>query len=316
VATANQMNLPPGFPHPTGYEWASPFRHQRISEVLAASPQLTVEQAVALQTDFRSEPARRLVALLAAMAPPEDRAAVRALAMLRRWDGVLSPASAEAALFEVWFRKLLGETMLERVEIDEAVREEVGRPDSVILLDILEGRLAVPSHVPGAAARLDRSVVDTILADSLALAWAETRTLLGDDPRAWSWGDLHRAALRHPLAHLLPAPGDGSLEIGPLPRGGSGDTVGNTSYRTETFRQQSGASFRMVVDVGAWDRSVAMNTPGQSGNPTSPHWDDLFPEWAADRAFPLLYSRERIEAETVLRIVLEPGGADATGGVP
>ncbi|HVS13167.1 MAG TPA: penicillin acylase family protein [Thermoanaerobaculia bacterium] len=307
VATANQMNLPDGFADPTGYQWAAPFRYLRIAEALSADPALTVEAAVALQTDYLSLPARRLLAVIGALPAPEDSpGARRALALLRRWDAVLAPDSAAAALFEVWFRRVLGPTLLERVELDEEVRREVERPDAVILLELLEGTRAAPTGVPGSWARLDRSFVETVVVQSLERAWTETATLLGADPRTWTWGRLHHASLRHPLEHLLPAPEGGTLEVGPLPRGGSAETVGNTSYDRETFRQTSGASFRMVIDVGAWDRSLAMNAPGQSGDPTSPHWADLFPEWAADRAFPLLYSRQRIEAETTLRILLEP----------
>lgn len=62
----------------------------------------------------------------------------------------------------------------------------------------------------------------------------------------------------------------------------------------------------MVLDVGEWDNSVAMNSPGQSGNPGSPHYDDLFPMRAKDEAFPLLYSREKIEEVIKSRITLEP----------
>ena len=94
--------------------------------------------------------------------------------------------------------------------------------------------------------------------------------------------------------------------VGPLPRGGGGDTVGNTGYRGRDFRQVSGASFRMVIDVGEWDNSVAMNNPGQSGDPRSAHYKDLFESWAEDEAFPLLYSRARIEEETTIRIRLQP----------
>ncbi|MEV5978501.1 penicillin acylase family protein [Streptomyces sp. NPDC052114] len=49
-----------------------------------------------------------------------------------------------------------------------------------------------------------------------------------------------------------------------------------------------------------------MNSPGQSGDPRSPHYADLFEDWAADGAFPLLYSRERIERHTVRTVVLRP----------
>jgi penicillin amidase len=116
------------------------------------------------------------------------------------------------------------------------------------------------------------------------------------------WGDLHRAEPRHPLARLL---GHEGTSAGPAPRGGSGDTVGSTPY-TPDFRQAGGATFRLVIDVGAWDESVAMNSPGQSGVPVSPHHHDLFESWAADEAFPLLYSREAVERNLGDRLVLRP----------
>jgi penicillin amidase len=50
-----------------------------------------------------------------------------------------------------------------------------------------------------------------------------------------------------------------------------------------------------------------MNSPGQSGAPDSPHYADLFPAWAGDDAFPLLYSRAAVEKATEQRIILEPG---------
>ena len=95
------------------------------------------------------------------------------------------------------------------------------------------------------------------------------------------------------------------IAIGPLPRGGSSDTVAATTYLPD-FAQASGATFRLVIDVGGWDNSVVMNSPGQSGDPASPHYADLFPLWAADGAVPLLYSRDRIEAVAQERIRLVP----------
>ncbi|MDE2979294.1 MAG: penicillin acylase family protein, partial [Acidobacteriota bacterium] len=70
--------------------------------------------------------------------------------------------------------------------------------------------------------------------------------------------------------------------------------------------QRSGASFRMVIDVGNWDASVAMNNPGQSGDPRSPHYRDLFEPWANDQAFPLLYTRPAILEAAEARIELIP----------
>ena len=80
------------------------------------------------------------------------------------------------------------------------------------------------------------------------------------------------------------------------------------SWRPNDFRVQAGASFRMVLDVGAWDNSKVINTPGQAGSPEDPHFRDLFPLWAKGEYVPLSYTRPAVEAvtETVLKLTPAP----------
>ena len=93
------------------------------------------------------------------------------------------------------------------------------------------------------------------------------------------------------------------MTLGPLQIPGSASSPRAASYSMTDFSQTAGASVRFVMDVGAWDNSMAINTPGQSGDPMSPHYRDLFPLWAAGSYVPLRYSREAVErdAETVVR---------------
>jgi penicillin amidase len=65
-----------------------------------------------------------------------------------------------------------------------------------------------------------------------------------------------------------------------------------------------GASYREVFDLSDWDKSVAVNVPGQSGQPGSKHYDDLLPLWISGRYFPLAYSKPAVDAVTtdVLRL--------------
>ena len=71
--------------------------------------------------------------------------------------------------------------------------------------------------------------------------------------------------------------------------------------------QTSGASFRIIIDTGDWDRAVGMNTPGQSGDTRSRFYRDLFEYWANDDFFPLFCSRNKIEEVTAVRMNLLPG---------
>jgi penicillin G amidase len=103
LTTANECNLPEDFPpdrHIT-YDWYAPSRRDRLDEVLASTTDATPEGMVALQSDFLSTPARRIVNRLRALDVPEG---TDGLALLRDWDGTLAADSTAAALFEVWYR--------------------------------------------------------------------------------------------------------------------------------------------------------------------------------------------------------------------
>ena len=148
---------------------------------------------------------------------------------------------------------------------------------------------------------------NSVLLTSLALAWADMERLLGTDPRQWQWGNLHQTLMTHPFASAVDPATRVKLNVGPFPKNGSAHTPNQSSYAPTNFLQTGGPSFRVVIDVGNWDNSRAVNAPGQSGNPGNPHYRDLAPMWLKGEYFPLLYSKKMIEAAAVLRIELQPG---------
>ncbi len=305
VATANQMNLPPDYDLPLGWEWAAPYRFERIREVLSGDRRHSVQDSLALQGDSLSIPARRLQKVLEDV-PVKGRAR-QARQLLLSWNAHLDIDSGAAALFEIWWRRHLpGATWAalanQRDDISEEATQALVREANVEnLLRLLENRLTARDQ----AIALGTQVRSEVITTSLAAAWLQAEELMGKRVPAWRWGDLHQIEPIHPLAGRLEALG----LTGRLPataRPGSSETVGNTRYGRTSFRQISGASFRLVLDVGAWDQSLAMNSPGQSGDPRSPHFGDLLAPWAAGEAFPLLYSRASIEGETLTRLVLTP----------
>jgi len=305
VATANQMNIPEDYPHEerkVGFEWWPPFRYQRIAEVLNENANCTVQDSLRLQTDYLSIPARRIVSQLIDLST-ENSGTSRALAMLKGWDHVLSAESSAAALFEVWYRAHLRPTLVAKAVPPKAVAavstdDQVG--DAQVLMDLIESPDARLGREPAKAR-------DEAVLRSLGEAFLHLKEILGPIPEAWRWGDLHQAFLAHPVLKLLDEEAKlRKWDVGPLPRGGSNDTVGATDYGSDGFRQTGGSSWRMVLDVGGWDNSLAMNSPGQSGDPRSAHYADLFRPWAEDEAFPLLFSRDKVKAAAESTILLRP----------
>ena len=112
---------------------------------------------------------------------------------------------------------------------------------------------------------------------------------------------MHHALFEHPLARAGAAK---EWNVGPIAKAGDDETVGRATWRPADFRLVSGASARFVTDVGDWSNTWATNTPGQSGDPRSPHYRDLFADWANDKYFPLLFERAAIEEAAEQRIVL------------
>jgi penicillin amidase len=148
---------------------------------------------------------------------------------------------------------------------------------------------------------------DSLLIELLSEAVGGLVDRFGDDPTGWVYGQegYKHVLLRHPLSSAVNSTWRARLNVGPAPRGGYSYTL-NATGRGDN--QTSGASFRIVVDTGDWDRALGMNNPGQGGHPDHPHYADLFDLWAQDRFHPVFYSREKVEGVTGERLLLRPGG--------
>nr|WP_244817269.1 penicillin acylase family protein [Caballeronia sp. Lep1P3] len=298
--TSNEMNLPAGYPYAQrklGFEWTNGSRHQRIDEVLKSLPKVSIEDSERLQNDIVSIPARRLVSLLAPLSS-DDADTHAALALLKGWDARMDADSPQAALEEVWLSRHLGRAFKQAVLPADAA-DSFGAPDTAVMLDTLEH----PEPRFGADAQSKR---DAMLMSSLRDAYAEMIRLQGDDASHWKWGGLQTNLNAHPLADAVDAKTRAKLNVGPLGKGGSAYTPNQSTYRASDFRETNGPSFRVVVDVGNWDNSRAVNLPGESGDPDDPHYRDLAQMWLDGRYFPLLYSRQAVEAATEKRVHLGP----------
>lgn len=312
IATANENNLPASYPNDkktVTYDWSADTRYRRIAEVLDSNDSMSIHDCVALQTDYVSLPAREIGAILRRL-PLSSSDAPAALRLLQEWDGCESVDSAAAALFEVWYRRHMRPRLIREFLHDS---KDPGSGFDEVLKAILpkEDRSSDPRTDLRLLASLDTDVAEDfeklsrILDRTLTGAVNEINSLLGEDMESWSWGNLHHAQLFHPFYTAMSEPRPEWAKVGPLPRGGSGDTPGASAYASN-FNQTFGSTFRVVIDVGQWDNSVAMNSPGQSGDPRSGHYADLFPQWAKDMAFPLLYSRQAVDRHAKTRIRLLP----------
>ena len=146
---------------------------------------------------------------------------------------------------------------------------------------------------------------DRFLRDAFENAIVQLETTLGPDMSKWQYGQekFKHTYMAHALGEVVDPETKSKLNLGPLPRGGNSYTPGSTGGNNN---QSSGGSFRMIVNTGDWDAAIGTNGPGQSGDPDSPFYSNLFEPWAKDQYFPVYYSRKKIDSVAVKTYVLQP----------
>jgi penicillin G amidase len=300
IATANQRVTPNAYPYVVGFEWAPPARFDRIREVLEAARtagrKLTLADMQALQLDVVSLPARRLQGLLRQALGSGAAAPQGPAGLLLNWDGALRADSPNAALYEIWAG-----------ELREAVtrRAQPAAVETVIptwpLYEVVQALADPTVDVFGPTPAATR---DAMLRDTLQSAYQQLTAQQGADPTRWSWGALHKAFFRHALDAVPGAAG--LLDRGPVARPGDGDVLQSTAFDARTLEQTSGASYREIFDLSDWDNALAINVPGQSGQPGARHYDDLLPLWSSGEYFPLRFSQAAVDAVTADALILTP----------
>lgn len=302
VASANEMNLPKNWQHdisPIGYEWLEKSRSLRIRNVLGKTQSHSVDDSCTLQTDPYSWPGLRLQKLAREAHLDQDPVAGAAAKLLLEWNCSLDIGSSAGLLQEWWLHKTLKPTLFALFVEDPKLRGLMYPGDIEGMLSALEN----PSDVFGPEPEKARN---TLLLSTLQQTIKDLTARFGADLSAWKWGDLHHAYFEHPLSGALTAQWRARADIGPAPKPGSASTVMHAAYREADFRVVNGASVRLVLDVGDWDQSRCINVPGQSGDPRSPYYGNLFSLWAKGQYVPLLYTDAGVDAATKYRIKVKP----------
>ena len=276
-------------------DWVAPFRAQRIAALIADRRGLDVDAMTKIQSDVTSLSAGWLL----------DHVEIPdAIAELRTWDRRVDerPTSLlyhafEEALWERTFGDEMSPALYDRFYRFAGSQRFAGllpvleRADSVWFDDrrtprVVEGRADIARH----AARD-------------ALSGLQTRF---GDRQNWKWNEIHSVKFSHALsggARIL----DWVFSRGPIPIAGDTSTVNKTTINMRRrYETSEAASYRQILDVGAWDRSLAVNTTGQSGHPRSPHYFDQNELWRQGRYRALPFTRRAVESAAASRLELVP----------
>lgn len=295
-STANQNVTPDSYDRwdAIGFNWSDPYRGDRVREVLGTDQKLTMKDMKALQVDYLSNPARILVPLLqeqTLQGPPRDAAE-----LLTDWDYRLEASSIPAAIYVAW------ENEIQSLAVEQFVPEAAKGIITRIQLKRIMDWITTPGERFGTNPERGR---DEFIITAFESAIESLQETLGDDMNNWQYGQgkYKHSYIAHALGNVVDNATKATLDVGPLPRGGNSYTPGSTG---SNLRQSSGASFRMIVNTGDWDAALGTNGPGQSGDPESPFYRNLFEPWANDEYFPVYYSRKKVDEYAAEKTTLAP----------
>ncbi len=300
MATANNLQSL-GLDGAIGADFPIPFRALRLTQALAVRRDWTVESTAALQRDVRSLLADRAVdrAVSAARRIGDEATAE----LLTSWDRQVDLTSFAAPVFYSWFYVLRA-----MIAADEwqAAPSRAFFP-IISMLRVLEEGDANPW-------------VDNLLtAERESLVQLEEQAIREAVRRVdgRTWGDLHTERHVHRLGRNALLDRLFGFNLGPYPSTGGPNTLRPDAYRNWQDLSTNGPVSPWSSDYGPSERMVTELTPegprgfvlvptGQSGNPFSPHYDDMLPRWRAGELIRLpLEEADAVPAARTLDLVPE-----------
>ena len=289
-----------------GIDWIDGYRLARIVEALESRDSWDVPAFLELQMDDESLPWREIRDLVLST-PTSNKEALQALGLLEAWDGRVSATAPAAAVFELFAAEMSRRAA--RAKAPLAWEWALGKGVS----PVYPQTLLVARRV-GHLVRLLREQPEGWLQktwtqeieDALVTAVKTLRREHGQDVSEWGWGQVRTLTFLHPAGQkglLGPV-----FNRGPISWGGDANTVDQSAPdpTAPTGNPLAIASMRMVVPLGDWENCRFVLPGGQSGNPMSPHYDDMLPLWQRGEGVPIPWSQEEVTTAASATLTLVP----------
>jgi penicillin amidase len=300
IVTANHKIVAPGYKPFLTVDWYSPFRADRIEEMLAQRPKHSVESFRRMQADVRSRIARELLPVARA-AKPSTAEGRSALDTLKGWEGEMVVDSAAPLVFSAWYRELT--RLVYADELAELFRESWDQRGA-FMIAVMKGQGGYQRWCDDVKTQA-KETCPMLASRAFDLAAAELAKRHGE-PAHWRWGAAHIAASDHRPFGFVPVLKE-IFNIAPETPGDSFTVnVGHFFVRDEVrpFANRHAASLRAIYDLSDLEKSLFMQSTGQSGNIFSPWYDSFAARWAKVDYITIPTKRDSIAAAHTL--TLEP----------
>jgi penicillin amidase len=263
VSSANQHPVDPSYPYYVFDNSYEHYRNRRLNQQLAEKEGITMEDMKALQFDDYYLHAKEALPLMIALLGTEfdsDPDAKKYLDELKSWDFFADPNQKAPTLFYIWWEKTYDNVW----EKWSKFGAPVVRPNNYQTVLLLTTRpqdeffdIELTPTKESAADHVKKGFKEFLT------KMQEWETNEGD----YSWANYKNTSIQHLVPQF------DSFSVKNIYTGGGRGMLNATSER-------SGASWRMVVEMGDEISAFGIYPGGQSGNPGSKFYSNFIPIWS------------------------------------
>ncbi|HWZ04940.1 MAG TPA: penicillin acylase family protein [Mucilaginibacter sp.] len=290
VRSANESPTDPSYPYYINWRYEQYYRGKRISDKLTAMHNATVDSMRLMQMDNYSILAQDVLpAMLKYLDTTKMHAdQLKAYDIIKAWDKHYAANSMGASIFNKWWKKFYDTTWSSNFD-DNKVYLKVPSYDRTEKLLLIEPN----SKWFDNPATPQKETCADIVNLAFAATIDEMEHKYGKPGEKWQWGNVKETF----IDHLASLPGFGT---GQFFAGGVGGVI-------NALKNNNGPSWRMVVQMGPTVKGYGVFPGGESGNPGSFFYNDMFTTWRDGKLNELLFlnsakeSSKRIKTTLTLR---------------
>lgn len=304
IFTANNAVVDDNYPYVITKDWVYGYRAKRIEEMISnANRPLTLADMKLIQGDNLNLNARYLLPILKSISFDGYRYQ-NARQLLMNWDLQLTMNSPVSTVFETFWQKMLALTFHDELPSDYY-------PDGDDRWYIAIEKLASQPNNLWWDNRRTPNIEnrDEIFKQAFIQAIDELTNTFGDNPEKWTWGKLHQVNFRNgSLGKSGVAIIEKLFNRGTYATAGNGETVNANRWRADksSFEVTDIPSFRMIIDLGNFENSLAIHSTGQSGHAFHRHYIDMVESWRHIQYHSLLWGSDNIARNTESTLLLTP----------
>jgi len=292
-----------------GRDYIDGYRHARQTNLLLNKKQKTWEELNKVQLDQFSLPWFEIKEKILQIKPGSEKIR-KALYILEKWDGFASADSIAATIFEFFISEMV-------TRITAAVSQHsAAYIDETFLVGIGSSNFGL-SRISQVIQFINEQPEEWFsngwemeIAAALRKAFNRIEEKFGSSVENWKWGQVRKLEMRHILLNLSPElnrPYAKLFNLEPIEFGGNEQTVNVAAgdIRDPLVKPFFIANLRMMVEVGNWENNIFGLAGGQSGDPFSDHYSDLFKLWTSGKGITIKWNRPLVDRHKSHELVLK-----------